>query len=224
MIPIILGAVALGAVSYGINKCMNDENCMDDIKDKISDSAMRAYEGIEKLEEKMGLNEYSFSKDEIDESVFLSTLFRNNSNETNIDTDNQSIFTSLSQFKIIINADLQYKHQLIVCKIKEIKKDKVQDDIEVTEQMIANAKEYHHHIKTFYTKIDEELKLNSNADIKQYTDILRELFITKIIKNGELNEKSTELIAKALFKQDDTNKIDVSSVGKLQNLLLKAQI
>jgi len=45
---------------------------MDNIKDTISNGAMKAYEGIEKLEEKMGLYEYTFTKEEAGEAALNS--------------------------------------------------------------------------------------------------------------------------------------------------------
>jgi len=65
MLPLILGAVALSAIGYGVGKMLTDDNFRDDVKDKIQDIAMKGYESIEKLEGKMGLNEYKFEDDEV---------------------------------------------------------------------------------------------------------------------------------------------------------------
>jgi len=67
MIPLILGAVALGATGYGVNKLITDEDFRDSIKDKIQDGAFKAADGLDWLEEKMKLNEYTFSKEDIEE-------------------------------------------------------------------------------------------------------------------------------------------------------------
>ena len=35
MLPIILGVVALGTAGYGVSKCIKNEDCVEDIKDKF---------------------------------------------------------------------------------------------------------------------------------------------------------------------------------------------
>ena len=60
MLPFILGAVALSAIGYGVGRILTDDDFRDDVKDTIQDIALKGYESIEKLEEKMGLNEYRF--------------------------------------------------------------------------------------------------------------------------------------------------------------------
>ena len=64
MLPLILGAVALSAIGYGVGRILTDDDFRDDVKDKIQDLTMKGYEGLEKLEEKMGLNEYRFTDDD----------------------------------------------------------------------------------------------------------------------------------------------------------------
>ena len=66
MLPIILGAVAVGTVSYGVNKLIKDEDFRDNIKDKIQDGAFKAYDTIESFENKYNLNSISLDKDEQD--------------------------------------------------------------------------------------------------------------------------------------------------------------
>jgi len=199
MLPFIIGGVALATIGYGINKCLNDEDCVDNIKDTISNGAMKAYEGIEKLEEKMGLNEYTFTKEEAGELALFGSLFKHELQEESIDTvDTKSIFSSLGQLKMMINADLQYRHQIVVCKMKEIKQDKIKEDFAPTEQMLTNANEYNCLLKAFYTKIDEQLTTNPSDDVTSYVEIVRELLVTKIIKDGELNSKSTEVVEKGV--------------------------
>jgi hypothetical protein len=199
MLPFIIGGVALATIGYGINKCLNDEDCMDNIKDTISNGAMKAYEGIEKLEEKMGLNEYTFTKEEAGELALFWSLFKNELKETTPDTvDTKSIFTSLMQLKTMINANLQYRYQIAVCKMNEIEEDEIKEDFEPTEQMLINAKEYDRLLKAFYTKIDEQLTTNPSDDVTSYVEIVREFLVTKIIKDGELNDISSEIVEKGV--------------------------
>jgi len=61
MVKVLLGAIALGAVGYGVKRCLDCEECVENIKDKIQDGAFKVYEGLEKIEEKFGLNTYEFS-------------------------------------------------------------------------------------------------------------------------------------------------------------------
>ena len=42
MLPIILGAVALGATGYRINKLIKDEDFADGVKDKIQDGCFKS--------------------------------------------------------------------------------------------------------------------------------------------------------------------------------------
>jgi len=67
MLRLILGAVALGATGYGVGKLLVDDDFRDSVKDKIQDGAFKAVDGLDWLEEKMGLNEYSFSKKDVEE-------------------------------------------------------------------------------------------------------------------------------------------------------------
>ena len=46
MLPIILGAVALGATGYGVKKILQDDDFKHNVKDKIQDGAMAAFEAI----------------------------------------------------------------------------------------------------------------------------------------------------------------------------------
>ncbi|MDX9742250.1 MAG: hypothetical protein RBT59_00345 [Arcobacteraceae bacterium] len=62
MLPLILGAVALTAIGYGV-KILVDDEFRDELKDKIEESAIKGYELIEKVEEKLGLYDYDLTDD-----------------------------------------------------------------------------------------------------------------------------------------------------------------
>ena len=64
IIPKIVKGVAISAVAYGIGKLVVDDDFRDEVKDKIQDIAIKDYEGLEKLEEKMKLYDYEPTKDE----------------------------------------------------------------------------------------------------------------------------------------------------------------
>jgi len=88
MLPLILGGVALATIGYGIGKILTDDDFRDDVKDKIQDFAMKGYEGLEKVEEKFGLNTYEFSsKEEADET------------DENVKLAQQELLDVLSKFK-----------------------------------------------------------------------------------------------------------------------------
>ena len=82
MLPLILGGAVLTAIGYGVGKILTDDDFRDDVKDKIQDIAMKGYEGLEKVEERFGLNTYEFSsKEEADETVKLAEQFLDGLNQ-----------------------------------------------------------------------------------------------------------------------------------------------
>jgi len=62
MLPLILGAVALTAIGYGV-KILVDDEFRDELKDRIEEGAIKGYELIEKVEEKLGLYDYDLTDD-----------------------------------------------------------------------------------------------------------------------------------------------------------------
>jgi len=186
MIPVILGAVALGATGYGVSKLLADDEFRDDLKDKIQDMAIKGYEGIETLEEKMGLNEYTFPNESISKT-----------DEAKSKTPDE--FDTLYQLKVAIRESIKQGYNLtILDNPSEIKKDKTKD-ITITEQMMTNKSSYEYILKTAYSKIKQNMDNKTDADIMPYMDLLKDLFVTKIIKKGELNDKSTDLIIKGMY-------------------------
>ena len=63
MLPIILGAVALTAIGFGV-KILVDDEFRDKVRDTIQEGAIKGYELIEKVEEKLGLYDYDFRDDD----------------------------------------------------------------------------------------------------------------------------------------------------------------
>ncbi|RLA79441.1 MAG: hypothetical protein DRG78_12940 [Epsilonproteobacteria bacterium] len=189
MLPVILGTVALGAVGYGIKKCMNDENCSDNVKDKISDGLIKVAEGIDNLEKKIGLNEVTF---ENEFNFDTQTSEMQETKKTNVPND----FEKLYQLKIdICNKVLEYK--IGVIEENEIKKDKTKGVI-ITEEMETNLASYVYILKTAFNKIKYNIDNKTDVDNMQYVYLLKDLYLTKIIKRGKLNDKSTEVILKAM--------------------------
>ena len=66
MLRLILGGIALATVGYGVKKYIEDD-FKDSIEDKIQDGIFKVVDSLDQFEEKMGLNEYSFSKKDIQE-------------------------------------------------------------------------------------------------------------------------------------------------------------
>ena len=212
MLRVILGTVALGSVGYGIKKCLTDEDCIDNLKDKIQDVAMKGFEGIETLEEKMGLNEYRFFTEE-DSSNTQDT--KTTSTEAS-EQERYPMLTTLFKYKKMVVSELEDSYSFALCKMDEVKKDKLKGDFELTKQMSTNIEQYQHLLKSFYAKVDEQLKVNSPEDEELLSDllILKKLCTTKIIKKGEINPESTELILDAtrrLLGLEDMIHVDLSS-------------
>jgi hypothetical protein len=63
MLPIILGAVALTAIGFGV-KILVDDEFRDEVRDTIQEGAIKGYELIEKAEEKLGLYENNDFRDD----------------------------------------------------------------------------------------------------------------------------------------------------------------
>ena len=196
MLRIILGAVALGATGYGVNKLLKDEDFRDDVKDKIQDGALKACDGIEWAEEKMGLYDEPVSLSEVrkeyaDAGMEYEGLFSamadvsDNSNETKVDA-----FEKLYQLKLDIFNKLD-KDNLAVIEKSDIKKDKIKN-ITITDEMKANLQSYIYLLKTSYSKIQNNM--STDIDISSYIHILKNLWTTKIIQKGKLSLKSTAVI------------------------------
>ena len=182
MLPVILGTVALGTIGYGIKKCLNDENCTDVAKDKISDGAEALYRGIEKLEEKMGLNEFEFEIPFVDAQNQTSI-------QKNISTD---MFEKLYELKLSIVKNLNIDGDDF-----KIKKDKTQD-VTLTQEMITNLHSYNYILAILNKKLTEMKVDEDTPSYLSYVDTLKNLCDTKIIKKGKLNDDSTTVILKAM--------------------------
>ncbi len=64
MFKALFGVVALGAVGYGVKKLVEDEELMDEFKDKLEDTLIKTADGIDKLEEMFGLNSFTVNEDD----------------------------------------------------------------------------------------------------------------------------------------------------------------
>lgn len=198
MLPIILGAVALGATGYGVGKLLTDDALRDNIKDKIQDVAIKGYEGIEILEEKMGLYGYTPSKGDIEElHEYLKTREENTSVLGDIDYKQVDGFRNLYKYKNALRDKLEHDFGIVICKGKEIKSDKI-DDIHITSKMKENLNSYTFLIKQFYNQLQKTTNHNSYTDSIKIESIMQELFTTKIIKRGEFNKQSTDVIFRAM--------------------------
>jgi hypothetical protein len=191
MLPVILGVVALGATGYGVRKLLVDDDFRDNVKEKIQDGAFKAYDGIEKLEEMMGLNEYSFTKEEVSEDPFLSSVFHKGNKKDD--------FTNLYEYKKIIRDKLQDDYSLIICQDDEIKKDEIKKDTAITPKIKENLNSYSFLIKQLYSKVLENKQQQTSLDLTPTIDILKQLFTTKILKKGTLNEASNEVIRNGMI-------------------------
>ena len=199
MLPKILGAVALGVTGYGIKKLLTDEEFRDDVKDKVADGAMKAYDATEWVEEKMGLYDEPVSLDKVlkeykDAGLDFPDLFPQmaNSSDTTKETELDD-FAKLYQFKIDIYNKLS-KHNLAVVEKSDIKKDKTKN-VTITEEMRNNLASYVYLLRTAYNAIQKNM--DTDVDISRYINILKNLWTTKIIKKGKVNIYSTDVILKA---------------------------
>ena len=64
MLPLLLGTITLSAIGYGVGKILTDDEFRDEVKDTIQEGAIKGYELIEKVEEKLGLYDYDFRDDD----------------------------------------------------------------------------------------------------------------------------------------------------------------
>lgn len=53
MLPVVLGAVALGAIGYGIKRCMQNDECSLKVGDKVYEAGEALTKWVEKIEEKL---------------------------------------------------------------------------------------------------------------------------------------------------------------------------
>lgn len=187
MLPVLFGGITLAAVGYGINRCLNNEDCMDDLKERIQDGVLKAYDGLDKLDQMIGEHKVVFSAEDI--------LYQNGHDESNVNKMAQE-FQELYKLKINVVKNIQKKHNLYVCDIDEIKKDKV-NNFKLIDEVQANLNWYSYLIKALYFKIEKFMKENDQDQINLYLEAIKNICKTKLIKKSQLNEKSTEVILKA---------------------------
>ncbi len=196
MLPLVLGGVALATVGYGVKKYIADEDFRLDVNDKIQDGLIKGYEGIEWVEEKMGLNEVIITKEEQENQKIVDIL-----TQRQID-DSKKLF----EYKHKIRKKLKNKYNIKVCSSKEIKQCKLKiqtfllTSIPSTDmRTIDNIKKYQELIGKIYQKIISIKKEKSKEELSPYLDVLRKLFITNTTtKKGEFNEKSNAVINEAI--------------------------
>ena len=213
MLPVILGAVALGTVGYGVKKCLSDEECVDNAKDKIQDLLISGYEGLEKIEEKMGLydEEITFKVGDPIDEILLKQLFGIAalssqhdvgkevaryilSQEEKDQQEENKEFLQLYEMKKTIRQKLLEECNITILKNEnDIKKDKT-NGVTITEAMRTNLSSYAYLLNMAYSKIKYNFDHKTATDIKPYITLLKDLFTTKIIKKGKLNEQSSQLI------------------------------
>jgi len=200
MIPVILGAVALGATGYGVKKLLTDEDFRDDVKDKIQDGALKACDGIEWAEEKMGLYNEPVSLSEVkkefadagmEHEYLFSWMADFNDDSTETEAED---FEKLYQLKLDIFNMLD-KDNLAVIEESEIKKDDT-TNITITDDMKANLESYLYLLKTSYNKIQNNM--STDVDISSYIHTLKNLWMTNIIEKGKLNLQSSDVILESI--------------------------
>jgi hypothetical protein len=209
MIPLILGAVALGATGYGVNKLVTDEDFRDSVKDKIQDGAFKAVDGLDWLEEKMGLNEYTFSKKDIEELkdfkesgklgefgdtfnditnfILSSSIQTNKTGEENNPKDD---FIHLHKMKLAIYDKLSNP----TFEKSKIKLDKT-NDVEITDEIQYVLNSYAKFLKKAFISYSKQQADDEQS--QKYLNIIQELSTTKIIKKGKLNTKATDAVLSA---------------------------
>ena len=212
MLPVILGVLALGTAGYGVKKCLTDEEFVDNAKDKIQDLLISGYEGIETLEEKMGLYDEAvpLKGDAMDKILFEAIAAAQTANlgvnglaqhikvaptskKKETPSENKE-FAKLYKLKKSIRQKLSDEYGIAIFASEEkIKKDKTKG-VAITEAMRTNLSSYEYLLKTAYAKIKYALENKTDEDIEPYVTLLKDLFSTRIVQKGRLNEQSSQLI------------------------------
>ncbi|MDF1875212.1 hypothetical protein JHD48_05665 [Sulfurimonas sp. SAG-AH-194-I05] len=213
MLPVILGAVALGTVGFGIKKCMEDEACLDSLKDKVQDGVFALADAQDKVEEYFNLNAVTLSDDALTSAFFTGT---EKSTPPNIKAQAKAtldtFFTSVESLQGFEDASaLSEAFSLNDTPYK----DEYKSYIEISEYVITINK-VAKLLENETNKIQEMLKASlvyesfekdeKDTINKTYilADILKELLTLKLLKkSGKLNKKLEDEILKAnryLFK------------------------
>ena len=180
MLRVILGVVALGATGYGVSKLLVDDDFRDNVKEKIQDGAFKAYDGVEKLEEMMGLNEFE-----------LEAIPTNDTKKENTSDD----FTKLYHLKLSIYNQMK-EDKSFTLKENKIRADNT-IDIEITDKMQTSLASYVYILETVFSRY-KNIQNKNDEDAIKYSSILQDICKTQIIKKGELNHKSSKIILKAM--------------------------
>jgi hypothetical protein len=108
MLPVILGAVALGTVGYGIKKCLDDrEKCADKFTDVVMDTIETVDNFGEELEKKIDNTAALFGIDMDETSYYTSneaTTTSENINITQFENTKNSAIRSISIFNTVISS------------------------------------------------------------------------------------------------------------------------
>lgn len=94
MLPIIVGGAVLSAIGYGVGKLIVDDEFRDNIREKIGNASVKAYDSIDKLEEKMGLHEYTFTEEEAkktEEDIMRKAIVEQLGSDEEFETQKESL-------------------------------------------------------------------------------------------------------------------------------------
>ncbi len=196
MLPVVIGGVALAIVGYGVKKYIDDEDFKWEVDDKIYNGIAGSVDGLTWLEEKMGLDPFEEHNRRIDEALeSIETSTTETIGEVLLPKKTQ--IDNLFEYKLLIKNYLKDKFNLSICKKDEIRKEYI-SDMTLDTKMIMNIKNYQYLIKAIYEKIVELKEKNQDEDISLYSNILKRLFTTKIIKKSKLNKKSNQVIIETM--------------------------
>ncbi len=110
----------------------------------------------------------------------------------------KSEFETLYKDKHKIRDGFEEEYDLVICSQEEIKEERLEQGVILDSKIMMNLQNYQYLIKVISEKIVKIKEEESEEDLSAYTEILKKLFITKIIKKGELNKKSNKVILEAM--------------------------
>ena len=214
MIPIIIGGVALAAVGYAIKECATNEDCIDDIKEKIQDTAIRGYDNIEKLEEKMGLYDDAVV---ISDGGLMSKLLESASKEEDVSTKISKQFHK--QKKKIYKASMQ-EYQAFLDK-HSIQDAIVATDVKLLKQRFPDTT-VDDEIESYMSQVNKNLEiLSHNLSLAiQISELdTEEISDESIIQIHSTAKSIYDLSHLAFFTHTDRDGFSSSSELNKENIL-----
>jgi hypothetical protein len=209
MLPIILGTAVIGTVGYGVSKCVKDENCVDDLKDKFASGLLNTIDAIDDM-----IDNISSSSNSTEKSTSTSSL------EQFYNLRKEILNTTYSEFKSLVkqikDVDLKYQSKIVF-------NDKLPTDISYQEDISNVASALYNMLNELNYLLKYNLKdlancISVTTDFKAYNQKSKQVISDTLVIINTINNLSN---LKVVSKKDRPTKIAKKLVTETKKILDK---